>query len=65
MVCASGCIDVDADLTARIVELENLILQLYSTFADLDAARRKGYLRRDTPRLRVEADRIRAKRKEA
>lgn len=64
MVCASRCIDVDrTDLTARVVELEDLILQLDSTFADLDAARRKGYLRRDLPRLRVEAGRIRQKRR--
>ncbi|MVA95648.1 hypothetical protein GN330_00065 [Nitratireductor sp. CAU 1489] len=54
----------DVDLTARIVELEELILQLDSPFADLDAARRKGYLRRDMPRLRAEADRIRQTRQE-
>lgn len=54
----------DADLTARIVELEELILQLDSTFADFDAARRKGYLRREMPRLRAEADRIRQKRRD-
>lgn len=54
-----------SQLTERIVELEDLILQLDSTFADLDAARRKGYLRRDLPRLRTEADRIRKERREA
>ena len=66
MACACGCIDVDdADLNARVIELEDLILQLDSTFADLDAARSKGYLRRDMPRLRAEADLIRQKRREA
>lgn len=53
------------DLAARVAELEDLILQLDSTFADLDTARRKGYLRSDLPRLRAEADRIRQKRREA
>ena len=48
--------------TARIVELEDLILQLDSTFADLPVADRKGYLRRDLPRLHAEADRIRQER---
>lgn len=52
-------------LTERIVELEDLILQLDSTFADLPVADRKGYLRRDLPRLRTEADRIRKERREA
>lgn len=52
-------------ITERIVELEDLILQLDSTFADLGAARRKGSLRRDLPRLRAEADRIRRDRREA
>jgi hypothetical protein len=49
----------------RIVEFEDLIFQLDSTFADLDAARRKGYLRRDLPRLRAEADRMRNEWREA
>ena len=49
---------------SRLVELEDLILQLDSTFADLESARRKGYLRRDLPRLRAEADRIRQERRE-
>lgn len=53
-----------ADPAIRVVELEDLILQLDSTFADLDVARRKGYLQRDMPRLRAEADRIRAERRE-
>jgi len=52
-------------ITERIVELEDLILQLDSTFADLPVADRKGYLRRDLPRLRAEADRIRKERREA
>ncbi|MEP2085059.1 MAG: hypothetical protein ABJP87_04455 [Bauldia litoralis] len=46
----------------RIKELEDLILQLDSTFADIETARRKGYLRRDMPKLRAEADRIRKER---
>lgn len=52
-------------LAIRLVELEDLIIQLDSTFADIVAARRWGYLRRDLPKLRAEADRIRAKRREA
>ena len=55
----------NSQFTKRIVELEDLILQLDSTFADRDAARRKEYLRRDLPRLRAEADRIRNERPEA
>ena len=55
----------NTDLTARIAELEDLILQLDSTFADIETARRKGYLQRDMPRLRAEADRIRAEHREA
>ena len=52
-------------LAARLTELEDLILQLDSTFADIDVARRKGYLRRDLPKLRAAADHIRSDRKEA
>lgn len=52
-------------LVIRIVELEDLILQLDGTFADIETARRKGYLRRDLPKLHAEADRIRDKRREA
>ena len=55
----------NTDLTARIAELEDLILQLDSTFADIETARRKGYLQRAMPRLRAEADRIRAEHREA
>ena len=55
----------NADFRTRIAELEDLILQLDSTFADIETARRKGYLRRDMPRLRAEADRIRAEHREA
>lgn len=46
----------------RIIGLEDLILQLDSTFADIETARRKGYLRRDMPKLRAAADRIRKQR---
>lgn len=42
--------------------LENLILTLDSTFSDIESSRAKGYLRRDMPILRKEADAIRAKR---
>lgn len=55
----------NADLTAHVVEQEDLILQLDNTFADGNAARRRGYLRRGLPRLCAEADRIRSKRREA
>jgi hypothetical protein len=44
-----------SELARRVVELEDLILQLDSTFADLESAHRKEYLRRDLPRLRAEA----------
>lgn len=44
--------------------LEDLILTLDSTFSDIEAARRKGYLRRDIPILHKQADEIRAKRRE-
>jgi len=42
----------------RIKELEDLILTLDSTFADLESARRKGYLTRDLPLLRKAANEI-------
>lgn len=54
----------NTDLRTRIAELEDLILQLDSTLSDIETARRKGYLRRDMPRLRAEADRIRAEHRE-
>lgn len=47
----------------RIAELEDLILQLDATLADLEASQRKGYLIRDRKRLRAEADRIYAARR--
>jgi hypothetical protein len=53
-----------AQLAARLIELEDLILQLDSTFADIETARRKGYMARDMPRLRAEADHIRQERRE-
>jgi hypothetical protein len=46
----------------RIKHLEDLILTLDGTFSDIEASRRKGYLRRDMPILHAEADAIRAKR---
>ena len=42
----------------RIADLEILIVQLDATFADMEAARRKGYLTRDLAVLRAEADKI-------
>lgn len=66
MEFASGCTDVDTDpQRRRIEELEDLILQLDSTFADIETARHKGYMARDMPRLRAESDRIRRERREA
>lgn len=50
------------DDAARLTRLEDLILQLDSTFADLEAAKRKGYLTRDLPLLKAEADDIRRRR---
>ena len=47
----------------RITELEDLILQLDATLADLESSKRKGYLVRDQQRLRAEADRIYAARR--
>ena len=47
----------------RIAELENLVVQLDATFSDMQAARRKGYLRRDLALLRAEADQILAGRR--
>jgi hypothetical protein len=47
----------------RIAELEDLILQLDATLADLESSKRKGYLVRDQKRLRAEADRIYAARR--
>ena len=49
----------------RIAALESLIVQLDATFAEMDAARRKGYLRRDLALLRAEADKILAVRRMA
>ena len=49
----------------RIAELETLIVQLDATFSDMEAARRKGYLRRDLALLRAESDKILAGRRMA
>ena len=56
--------DHNASGDQHLVDLEDLIIQLDSTFADLESSRRKGYLSRDLKRLREEADRIHAKRRE-
>jgi hypothetical protein len=45
---------------AYVKRLEDLIMQLDSTFSDIETARDKGYLARDMPALHMEADRIRA-----
>lgn len=47
----------------RVDKLEELILSLAATFADMETAKRKGYLRRDLTLLRAEADNIFAKRR--
>lgn len=46
-----------------VKSLEDLILQLDSTLADMEAAKRKGYLQRDLPVLRATAERIRRQRR--
>lgn len=56
--------DNEAPCDRRLALLEDLIIQLDSTLADLESSRRKGYLARDLKRLREEADRIHAKRRE-
>jgi hypothetical protein len=56
--------DHNAPLNQRLVELEDLIIQLDSTLADLESSRRKGYLTRDLKRLRAEAGHIHARRRE-
>jgi hypothetical protein len=43
-------------------KLEDLILQLSSTLADIEVAKQKGYLSRDLPVLHQMADTIRANR---
>lgn len=48
----------------RPTELEDLIVQLDCTLADLESSRRKGYLSRDLARLRTKADRIRVERRQ-
>jgi hypothetical protein len=48
---------------AYVKRLEDLILQLDSTFSDIETARAKGYLARDMPVLHKEADRIRDSRR--
>jgi hypothetical protein len=50
-------------LKPREEELEDLIVQLDCTLADMETAKRKGYLRRDLATLREEANRIWTKRK--
>jgi hypothetical protein len=47
----------------KLKEYEDLLLQLDSTLADMEAAKRKGYLARDLPLLRATADAIRARRR--
>ncbi len=54
----------DSTAPQRIAELEDMILELDGTLADLDSSRRKGFLARDLKRLRAEADRIRAERRD-
>lgn len=47
----------------RIKEYEDFLLKLDGTLADMEAAKRKGYLQRDLPLLRATADAIRARRR--
>lgn len=44
---------------AYVKRLEDLIVQLDSTFSDIESSHTKGYLSRDMHALRKEADRIR------
>jgi hypothetical protein len=44
---------------AYVRRLEDLIMQLDSTFSDIESSHTKGYLSRDMAVLRKEADRIR------
>ena len=53
-----------ADIIARLIELEDLIVQLDCTFADLATSERKGYLSRDAAKVRAEAERIRVTRRQ-
>lgn len=48
---------------AYVKKLEDLILQLDSTFSDIEAATRKGYMARDMPVLHRTADAIRDRRR--
>jgi hypothetical protein len=55
MVCASGSID---GRRATAEEYEDFLLQLDSTFADMETAKRKGYLQRDRHLLKAVANDI-------
>ena len=44
---------------AYVKRLEDLIMQLDSTFSDIESSHTKGYLSRDMAVLHKEADRIR------
>ena len=46
-----------------VKELEDLILQLDSTFSDIESSKAKGYITRDMPRLHKAADGIRDRRR--
>ncbi len=46
-----------------VKRLEDLIVQLDSTFSDIESSHTKGYLARDMAALHKEADRIRDSRK--
>jgi hypothetical protein len=51
------------DDAPRLKEYEDLLLALDGTLADMEAAKRKGYLARDLPLLRNAADAIRDRRR--
>jgi hypothetical protein len=46
------------DDAQRLTEYEDLLLALDGTLADMETAKRKGYLSRDLPLLRAAADAI-------
>jgi hypothetical protein len=51
------------DDAQRLIVYEDLLLALDSTLADLETAKRKGYLQRGLPLLRAAADDIRERRR--
>jgi hypothetical protein len=52
------------DIATRLAELEDLIVQLDCTFADLATSERNGYLSHDVAKVHAEAERIRVARRQ-